>query len=459
MREQEKRQYNQIESSGRRVEQEFPKNGDERLNALLGSFNMPTKAVVQQLLPYNGYISPDALVRDFREVFKGTELASFDSKSIISYCFNTLCPIGLVAQEYTIEYFGKDKLVGFGLTEAGAKYGIPAACLALYFENERKQSLYPTFGAIHKKNSEEQRTPHTRAKILWLLNECPNLTEKEVARELGINNSTVKNSLVALKNAGVIDYKSITPNTGKTQVTYTKGELPEAEVKKVGSRVSLTQDVVRFCEELINDGKDITQDAVFIKFPEEVRGKYKALRRDINITLSGLAHQEFLQRGQFIGGKIQSHAQITEKGKAIVSGFLTPLIGLLQEDNATRHWLEREIVPVVTRDLKAYAQNSGELYYPHSPSFLRKQFQENIGRLREILSVSSKPLTNVELSEIIGIHQSTVRAYLNKTLASELQIEERKGVCYYSMKTRRQDLLDSSLSPKASGESLEEYEI
>ncbi len=426
-------QYNQIESSTRkRVEQEFPESEDEGLSALLASFNMGPKAVTQLLLPYNGYISPTDLRRGFREAFKGTQVADFSEGVPSVYCTQTLCRIGLVAREYLIEYFGMEKLVGFGLTEAGRRYGIPAACLALYFEEQHQQSLYSVFGSIKVDSPEQQRAPFTRAKILLALDQKEKLRELDICRELDINEQTTRNSLVALTKAGVVDYKSVSPHTGKTQVFYTKGKSPTLEAQSIGRRAIFRQEIVRCCEELVIEGESITQDTVFRKLSQERRDSSKSesgLRGTVNKILSGLANKGYLQRGHFKGKEVLSVAQITEAGKTVVVNFIAPLISFIQGDRN----IDKEIVPKVLGNLNFYAQNSAELYYQYSLSFKKKQTKENISRLTDILSNSPKGLTVSELSERIGLNETSIRRYLG-SMGGMTQKEERKGVYYYSVK-------------------------
>ena len=171
----------------KRVEAEFPNDPEERYGALLASFNIGPKAATLLLLPRDlqSYISPEDLARKFSEVIITSAMAGVKPVTSAAYCSNTLCPIGLVAKEYVIDYFGREELAGFGLTEAGQKYGLAAACLALDFENRHKFSLFPILGSTVTSSKEGTRAPLTRARILTLLSRTP-----ELLREVEISKDT-----------------------------------------------------------------------------------------------------------------------------------------------------------------------------------------------------------------------------------------------------------------------------
>lgn len=414
---------------------EFPKDPQERWGALLSSFNTGTKAVTLLLLPDGSYISSGDLATRFRELVVGTAMASVDSKTSTSYCLHTLCPIGLVAREYTIDRFGSQQLVGFGLTAAGKEYGMPAACLTLDFEDKHKISLYQVLGATQNSSTEVQRAPYTRALILQLLSKAnQSLREADIVQELKIPLPVAGSSLSGLKRAGAITYEAVTFQTGETQVSYSFKESPISEIKPYGNYSKMTQRIAQICQELATGGLAITQESVYRGIPKEITNRWqkKSLRMVINNMLSHLADQGYLQRGQFKGSEKLSSAKITAKGRLIVDGFLTPLLGLACDDNIERERINKEVVPKVLANRFLYAQNSARLYYPHSQSFKIREHLANIEKIKNFLLANSVGLTAVDFSEMTGLNKQTCRRILASLEESgEAVREKRKGVNYY----------------------------
>ena len=147
----------------------FMEASDKRLGSVLSSVNVGPKSATLLLLPYGSYISPGDLVKNFKSVVRGSGMDQTSFITAPHYCEASLAPIGLVAKAYTIDYFGKDIVAGFELTDAGRRYGIPAAALALHFENQYQTSLYPVLGQINTRYPEQHRGPYSRAMILSLL--------------------------------------------------------------------------------------------------------------------------------------------------------------------------------------------------------------------------------------------------------------------------------------------------
>ena len=117
----------------RKEELPFPEDRDKRLGSVLSSVNVGPKSVTLLLLPYGSYISPGDLVNNFRSVVRGSEMEKTSFITAPHYCEYSLEPIGLVAKQYTIDYFGKDVVVGFELTDAGRRYGIPCGSTCTAF--------------------------------------------------------------------------------------------------------------------------------------------------------------------------------------------------------------------------------------------------------------------------------------------------------------------------------------
>ena len=435
----------------RKEEFPFMEASDKRLGSILSSINVGPKSATLLLLPYGSYISPGDLVKNFKSVVKGSGMEKTSFITAPHYCEYSLAPIGLVAKEHTIDYFGRDVVVGFELTDAGRRHGIPAASLALHFENQYQTSLYPVLGQINTRYPEHQRGPYTRAKILSLLFEREgHLREADICQELGISLSVAHKTFLALVKAGVITYESVNKNTDKTQVTYRKNVYDQAKVKpyivRSGSKIissmpTLTKTVMDISDQLTKEGIPISQASVYSRLQEgqlTARKNKKSLRSSISGVLSHLDSQGFLSRTGFKGSVVESRLEITPLGTNVVQDFIIPLTGLVNDDESVRGRIDREIVPEVIGKLSMYARNSAELYYPYSVSFKNRQTEENLGRLTKILSEEatgdSRGITVTELAEKIGLNINTVSSYLT-TLGKTRKIEKlrEKGVDYYKI--------------------------
>lgn len=437
MREKETTQLDN-EQQRRRVEIEFPASPEGRLGALLASVNIGPKAVTLLLLPSPGvYIAPyPDLANKFREIFRGTPLEGFANTIAPEYCRQSLSRIGLVAAEYSIDYYGAEKVVGYGKTEAGEKYGVPAAALALAAEAKHNRSLYPILGATNVSSPELKRAPLTRAQILLFLSEQTEpVTEKKIIEVLGITQPTAQEALFSLSQSGVIAYEAVTPRTGKVQISYTRGQLPADDITPVNREPTLTRTIATICEDLIAQGKPVSQAAIYEELPEEIKKRRRedVLRININITLSGLARQGFLLHAKdFKGHGVQSSARITKDGQAVVEDFILPLVKLIQNEPGEQDRIDREIVKPVINNLRLYAQITAELYYPYSISFKQTRREENIRRVLDILVSSPKGLSTQDFIPLLGVNEETVRNYLAALREQSLVGRERvKCVDYY----------------------------
>mgnify|MGYP001608145838 FL=1 len=434
------------ERHSRKEEPPFPEDPNKRLESVLSSVNVGPKAATLLLLPYGSYISPADLVRNFRPIMAGTGMEHTSFITAPNYCGASLVPIGLVAKEYTMDYFGRDILVGYELTDAGKRYGIPASALALFFERQHQTSLYPILGQIGTRYPEQHRGPYSRAMILTLLSKRGGrLREADICQELGISLAVAHKTFLALVRAGVVTYESVNKNTDKTQVTYRKNIDEPVEVKpyRVGSNSmpGLTRTVMNIADQLARDGVPISQVNVYSRLQESqltARKNKKGLRGAISAILSHLARQGFLSRTGFQGRVVESRLEITPLGTDVVQDFIIPLTGLVNDDESIRGRIDREIVPEVMGKLSIYARNSAELYYPYSVSFKNRQTQDNLGKLTEILSEQttgdSRGSTITELADKMGLNINTIHSYLT-SLRKDKRVERfrGKGVDYYKI--------------------------
>src|SRR6266849_10984775 len=119
----------------------FPTDPLERVGNILTAYNASAKAITQ-LIVTRAPATRLELSKRFEEVVAGTELEETDSYNVNKYCFHSLCPLGLVAEETMPVYHRHPYTITYALTEAGARYGQPAAAAFLTFEQENGISLF-----------------------------------------------------------------------------------------------------------------------------------------------------------------------------------------------------------------------------------------------------------------------------------------------------------------------------
>lgn len=427
------------EGLGCRIEQvDFPEDPQKRLGLLLASVNSGPKAVTALLLPSAGlYIPPyPDLVTRFKEMMSGTEMADVAKSTVVGYCQDSLCEIGLVAREYQIDYWGSEKLVGFGLTDAGEDYGTLAAALALAVETKHDVSLYSILGASNTKSQEALRAPLSRALILmFLANFHEPVTEKLICDGLNLPQSVVADSFESLKVAGVVDYKSISGVKDRMKVRYKRTSMDISEATAINQAPSFTRRIAEICNLLESEGEDVSIDSVINRFSEEERLKRIALRINISTTLSGLANQGYLSReDKFKGGgrvgAIMSSAKITPLGRVIVGDFLIPMRNLSEDEHNERVRLN-DLSKLIKQSLGEYARKSAELYYPFSKGYKKKQAEANKDRIVQILSEPGSEFTRQDLARTLGVNENTVSNYLSSLMDAAILTRERKKAAHY----------------------------
>lgn len=420
---------------GRRkiLEKEFPKDPWERFGMLLSALNISTKDGALLLLGRSLTPTTD-LEEMFYSLYKGTEIANFSHKTAPGYCHQSLCPIGLVAQEITQDSWGKEKIIGYMITDAGEQYGQPVATAILDFEKRNGFSLYPILGGTAKAPGASIRAPFLRGKILLSLRGGVK-RESDIATELKLSASTIGGALAELSQAEVISYNALSLATGKVQVVYVLGDT-EVLTKPVWGDRALTKEVVIIAKQITEQRMSITEANVFPLLTEDIRKRRKErwLRKRIAITLSGLAIQGYLKRGEFKGGETESHAWLTPKGE-VIEEFLRDLLDAVS-DGPTLARLRQELLPKVKNKLSEYARVAGELYYPYSRSAMVKEHNYHRARIQEIIQ-SQPNLTVDDMGENLereGLKLSKRflrNVLLELTNRHRVARENRKGVYYY----------------------------
>ncbi len=415
-----------------RQEVKFPAALEGRMEAILASLNSAPKAAVLLLLS-ESLIDTASLNKAYVDTASGSQMP-IKRDMAESYCRDSLCRIGLVSEEVAIDYFGQEKSVGFKLTRAGEIFGLPAAALVLDFETSHNFSVYPVLGQSMLARG-EHRAPITRAKTIKSLAKGER-RQIDICLELGINHERARSSLIALRNAGVVEYTSFTPQTGENQVSFSINKEDAVEANQVRGKREFTDAVIGAARTLDQQGLPITQAAVF----ELVQGAggaatEKNVRTLISQTLTDLAdRQHFLTRIQFKGREIYSSIKLTDKGKTIAIEFLAPLEDLLTDTGSeTLKRVRDQILSKVLANTQGYAVRGIDLYYPYSRSFsasnqdkVRLTVESVLSRQRGAGITSQQLGKNLKLGEL-----KTRRILLSMIESGKAKRKLRNGVFYY----------------------------
>lgn len=435
MKEKETRQG--VPDQGRIEVQPFPLTPSERMVAILSSVNLGPKALTLLLLPGNGsYISPYTdLSREFKRIFRGTDLEEMQGSMAASYCEKTLCDIGFVAKKYAIDSFGVEKVVGYGRSEDGDTYGVPAAAKALVIEEKYRQSLFAFFTSIQRSSPDFRRAPLTRALILrFLASQSKAIKEADICEKFSISATAARFALMDLKQAGAISFETMNPHTSEG-ISYKKTDLSVSEVTTVNRETALTRIVLEAIEKLTSQGLPVSQSRIYELLPPDMKERLKErpLRKRINRIVTGLTEQHFLEHADsFKAGVYFSIVEITQLGKDIVYDFIDPLWRLVQDDTEEQQRIRRECVEPVLRDLPKYGAITAELYYPYSKSAKMRQYDEYRRKIDTILAQQTRRLTVEEIAEQVGLEGTTVRRYLDSLCQQGIvQRKRKKGVNYY----------------------------
>lgn len=386
------------------------------------------------------YLSVEDIVDRFKNLFAGTELLKAFSKhngtgiNVVSYCRNSLCGVGLLTAELNLE----GKPIGFGVTQEGLDYGIDAALLTLQLENKTGQSLFAVLGQTASSSPGDVRSPFSRAKILDYLARHPHaVREADVMSALELTHS-ITDSLELFFRLGLIKYKVVNLHTDKIPFKFERvqdknlGDAPYVEGLHVLQKyivevinASLASQA-RFC---IND--------IVERLPEDVRSKRSSngLRLDISRIISYLVLEGYLGRVDgFKGSEKHSDISLTKKGRELVADYIWPVLFAVSGRILTDR--QKEALRQIEDNLPLMARNSAELYYPYSNSSKKREHEQNMARLRDLL-LTGTVYTNSDIANILGLNKETILTFLRPEIAGSDKVVLEVGKEAYIVNRKR----------------------
>lgn len=246
----------------------------------------------------------------------------------VGYCRQTLVPIGMVAEADVLYLGAVEYVVGYRLSGAGEKYGLPIAAYLLQQSKSLPHSLNRIFG--NTSTTRDTRAVINRARILEaLVAKKTEVRGTDIALELGLNRITVSNNLERLNRLGLVEYQAVdTEQVGWASYTHRKDASIDS-VRTVGRWLKLTSYVARTILVL---GTVNAQDLAKSLKDNYPQSSLKSLCQNISRVLVGLAKQGFCQADYFVGGEKQSKARILPEGRQIVQAIIMPIRAALADN-------------------------------------------------------------------------------------------------------------------------------
>ncbi|MEK6927710.1 MAG: ArsR family transcriptional regulator [Nanoarchaeota archaeon] len=402
-------------------EMPFPSDLEGRLNAVLNSVNSELKGATLIHLDEGYSLGADITARIRRSVpgIKLPRVENFDS-----YCKHSLFPIGLVARENFVMSGGNSERVGYGLTEAGKKYGQPIAVFSLIYAVDNNYSLFNLLGSTHTDGS--TRSPLNKVKILKFLRKQSgkDISVQNIADGIGLTPVLVWDAVIKLQSGGFLDYDSVGEDR---TLRYDFVSNKSGEVKPVNCLMTLTQQVYGSIKRRgFGDAQVVSKE---IDYPHS---------SVVSRVLIGLAEQGFVKRvgrwtrRQWNTGSIFSEVGISEKGLKFIDNFIVPVENALSSDEGLADLNEISDICMGDRELRReYLTQGINLYRSVSPGMNAVSRAETNSKI--ITYLSKNPGQRLkELCTHTGIEKSTLCHHLNRLVKSgELRRDGKHPVIRY----------------------------
>ncbi|MBS3081027.1 HTH domain-containing protein [Candidatus Pacearchaeota archaeon] len=395
-------------------EKPFPSKLEDRLASVANAIN--TELKIATLLHLDDTPREASEIRQrVRETIERGYLPK--TETFMAYG-NTLHDIALVAKETVVRDTGEVAHVGYSLTEAGKRYGLPASAISLEYSVGNDISLFQILGSTASKG--DSRAPDNRMKILEELRKKRELREADLTDVIGLNSYyVIQGHLIALAKIGFIAYESIgAKSKGKFTYGWIRGRSPN-DVRTIVGHATLTRRIVDYLAH-----HDTAIDCNTLS--EVLEYKYPNI---ISQILSGLEKQGFVKRASpWISREIKSSVRILDKGKEFHDEIYLQLVELLS-DHSLDGYQEKVLA---FRESEQFSDNiigGIELYRSVSPNINRKSSSERKEQIKHLI-INNHGLTSGEIAE--KLHISTASAYEYITQLSGIRKEkEEHEIRYY----------------------------
>jgi predicted transcriptional regulator len=398
----------------RRVEEKpFPDDLEGRLASVANAVNTELKTVTLLHLDDRPADRSEIKVR-IRETIG---MGYLPSCNVFGNYGNTLHDIALVARETVIRDTGDIEYIGYSLTEAGKKYGVPIAASALKYVVDNDRSMFSILGQTTSHG--ETRAPHNRIRILENLIEKGKLRVIDLCNFLGLRQWSVQTHLRELQKIGFVNYDSVGTHRDKITYEWIEGKEP-SDAKVVKTFNQLTKKVAKYLSDV--SGKVSTH---------EVAEGLKIRSSDyVSKILSGLVEEGFVRREGWKVHEILSEIEILDEGRKFIEDWILPTRETLANGEALED-LEKIYGQFQNRNIFAEnAKGAIESYIKISPGINRKSLEIRIEQIRNYLIEHPGSMTE-EVAEHLGLSRNTVVRYIRKLKNEIISKRDRNEVRYF----------------------------
>lgn len=388
------------------IRKEFPRNIDDRMNAVLSSVNTEFKSAALGFFMTKMWMTADGIRKiadDCAAPYKAPSTSSFGE-----YCVNTFIPNGITEEK--TEY----KKTYHRLTEEGKKYAQPLAQFFLKAAVDTGMSMQEVFGVTGSRG--ETRSPMNAATILAEMDKEDNLRLTDLQNKTGLKLGILNDHMVKFNKIGFVDYESLsTEERGQIKMKWAGHDIKD--IKDVDRCNLLTKKVAKEMQKLeISDYHTVAEN---LKKP----------KTDVSRALSYLEGQGFVARISDLSFEKKSNVSIKEKGKEFLYNRIYPARRALEFDDFD---IVAEEIGIFSDNTvsRRYIQKGLELYRSVSPAYKKEGKETNKGKIMQMLRGQQS-----RKREIDGMLEKNSTTYL-KELCDNGDIEKRKEgkAVYYSLK-------------------------
>lgn len=345
----------------KRVEYEFPKLRDERLNSVLATVNTEPKNIT---LAFCIDEQPKTYSDLGNEFIKSVDIENHwvpSEHTFGVYSHYTFVPIGMVAEEIIRVKGRLNPVRHWRETKEGKKYGQPIAAFSLKYAVDQNCSLYKNLGSTA--STGDLRAPFTRSEVLRVLYE-DDMELNEIVDKLKIDDSSIQRNIRSLKKAGLIEYDSVSSDIDEwAEYKWVKGK--PNQVKTVGNLAALTKEVAEF----LYKNKKTNR----VEIAKNLDYKHPA---NISKILVEMEKECFIKPIKWFK-EHRSEGKMTHKGKKFFEDYITPVRNALDDKEELNemkdilHDFENNFL-----DRRVYCNRAMDLYEKVSPALKRRSKEE-----------------------------------------------------------------------------------
>jgi len=404
-----------IEEVVKRVEFPFPKKRDDEFGAILSTVNTEIKNITLSFCLDKYPRTRTGLRNKFANCVDENNHWVPDDTSFSSYSDKTFVPIGMVAKEIIKIKGLLNPVKHWKITEAGEKYGQPIGAFTLKYAVDRNKSIYQYLGQTS--SSGKTRSPFNRARIMEILYENGNISEKDVVNSLGRKKILLRD-IFKLDKEGLIEHQSHSKEPGWIIYKWIEGRN-SSEAKKVYG-IKRSKEVAEY---LYNKGESNR-----IEISKELN--FENLK-DISKVLNDLEKQDLIEPIKW-SMDLKSELSILSDGKDFVENYIIPIRSALddkkelQEMEDILHYFEED-----NSDKSYYCNTGTDLYERVTPHLNRKSKQERKLEIIQILDKFNKRNTAPRYNEITEKLGTQPNKCLKSLLEEDMIYKDKKGKAVY----------------------------